>query len=262
MSLVASLEDIELEELMRLLATSEQTGTLALRAGPRLDTMRFACGEIRIDDRAADDLIDALFDLIESGIREATFTRSAVEDEDAETVPVGDVLRKVASRDEEWRAIREAIPSMSARLGLRSDAPAASARASLDAGEWPVICLLGSPRSAGHVEQELGLGALATCRILLGLISKGLVEVLPEVDAGGGTQEEAYDGDVPADLLVRGVKDVLADVEAEMRGIQARQRRLRQNVAAQREEEVPAEWLSYFHRLDKDPPPDEQEGAQ
>lgn len=260
MALTAIINDLSLEELLGFLAAGERTGGLKVSGGGRECVLELADGQFAVEAASSGDAIVAtatqLVSVLETGVERAEFTPSGAVPQEADDTSADSrvrispvrVLERVQAIAAEWERIREVIPSMETTLALSRRPIAGGEPMTLTSEEWAAVFALAQPRDVAEVCAELERGPLEGCRLLAGMIAKGLVEVT----AVPFRQADPAADDEPADLIVRGVEDVLAEVTAEMTGVP--KRRVRRNMAAgtlSDEGGLPAEWQAYMTRLDK-----------
>lgn len=261
MALTAILDDLSLEELFGFLASGKRTGALRVSGGGRECLIYLADGQFAVEAASSGDAIVAaatdLVNVLETGVERAQFTPAAGGQPGADAGRATDgrvmvsptrVLERVQAVAAEWERIRAVIPSLETTLALSRRPIAGGEPMTLASEEWAAVFALAQPRVVREVCAELERGPLEGCRVLVSMIAKGLVEVTAVPLSG----RVAADEDAPADLIVRGVEDVLAEVTAEMTGVPKRQ--VRRNMAAGTladEEGTPAEWQAYMTRLDE-----------
>jgi len=261
MALTAILNDLSLEELFALLDSGKRTGGLKVSGGGRECFLELAGGQFAVEAASSGDAIVAtatdLINVLETGVERAEFTPVAGGPAGADEGSAANgrvkispvrVLERVQAIAAEWERIRAVIPSMETTIALSKRPIAGGEPMTLTSEEWGAVFALAQPRVVREVCAELERGPLEGCRILMSMIGKGLVEVTAVPLAGTPEAEE----DAPAELIVRGVEDVLAEVTAEMTGVP--KRRVRRNMAAGTladEGGLPAEWQAYMTRLDE-----------
>lgn len=259
------LNDTGLLDCLRMLAATGASGEV--RFGPStIDRVRLVEGRLGLDSAPANEdgsartaagsenaIADLLSQTLEKGVAEIEFTPMAPADAEKAAsdpaLPADAVLARVAEREAEWCRLREVIPTPGARVALRRGARI-SGPLQLEPDEWRVICAVGDTITVRALSAELGVGGLATHRLVAALVAKELIDVLPEV------VETASDGkpaDAPSELLVRGVKDVLQDVAEEMADIAEGRPPGGYTLSEGEDGSLPAEWEAYYGRLDGPP---------
>ncbi len=119
------------------------------------------------------------------------------------TFTVTDLLAAVDNRIEEWRRIREVIPSTSTPLGLASDLPAARPEVTLDASAWTMLSTVGGGASIVDVATKLEVSEFNAAEKLSQLVNEGLLAVAGEVEPAPSTDSG------PADSAIEPVEPPL-----------------------------------------------------
>ncbi len=109
------------------------------------------------------------------------------------TFTVTDLLAEVDNRIEEWRKIREVIPSTSTPLGLASDLPAARPEVTLDASTWTMLSTVGGGASIVDVATKLEVSEFKAAEKLTELVNQGLLAVAGEVETAPSTDSDPAD---------------------------------------------------------------------
>ncbi len=128
------------------------------------------------------------------------------------TFTVTDLLAEVDNRIEEWRKIREVIPSTSTPLGLASDLPAARPEVTLDARAWTMLSTVGGGASIVDVATKLEVSEFKAAEKLTELVNQGLLAVAGEVETS-----PRIDSD-PADSAIESAEQPL-ELKKELRSI-------------------------------------------
>ena len=87
------------------------------------------------------------------------------------------LLMQAATRIDEWQILSRHFPStdLIPRLGDKGW----TTTISFSPAEWSVICQLDKRRSIDDIARSLGLPAFEVCKILYGLVTRGLIELEP-----------------------------------------------------------------------------------
>lgn len=269
-----------LVELFEFLAYHKKSGVLELRASGYARRLRLCRGRLAAADghegaEAERTAAGAIYELIELGLDEAEFTPTEP-GASAEGGERGAALSSVAAGVRElearWREIRQDLPSMRCRLRLSRTPIGQGGSVTVESEEWAVVFALAKPGTVEDVWSEVGGSALDCATLVHGMLKKGLLEVL-EVPADDVDQAKVTPASVstsqeasghPADLLVHGMTEVLAEVTAEMTGLskgQAKKNIQAGNLDAQERSEVPPEWQAYYTRLESEPDEDAGEAS-
>jgi len=105
--------------------------------------------------------------------------------EEVERFDVGEVLRAVEGRQQEWREITRILPDAGARFVVRPTLQAGIAEVVVDAAAWSVLSVIGGGASAQDVAERLDLFELSAAGLLAGLYERGLI-VLEHAAAAAG----------------------------------------------------------------------------
>ena len=181
MGLQGTIEAFGLDDGLRLLAATGQTGQLQVRSHAGAGRVELSDGEVvaAVSSRApSGPPVEALADLL--GLRSGEF---AFDPRDAEPftgldpLPVERLLADAGVLREEWDALRALCPSLDHEAGLVAELPAD--HVTIDAGLWPAVVVLGEGRPVGELAAALSLGELAVLRLVSRLVDIGIVVVEP-----------------------------------------------------------------------------------
>jgi hypothetical protein len=181
MALQGKLDTFELQDVLRLLASTAKTGRL------RLDTDR-GTGSVWMDGGsvvavespggAGGDATDGIFDLLRA--REGSFDFVPEEAPAAAEKPM-DVEPLLASAEErlvEWREIEKVVPSMFSWVRLAEELPAPEV--TIDAPAWRTVTAIGSGVTVADLGHSLDLSEVSVCRLVRDLVEMGLGSVSDE----------------------------------------------------------------------------------
>lgn len=177
MALQGTLDTFELQDVLRLLASTAKSGRL------RLDTDRGA-GSVWMDGGSvvgvespagAGDATDGIFDLLRA--REGSF--NFVPDEppaDPESpMDVEPLLAGAEERLVEWREIEKVVPSMFSWVRLAEELPAPEV--TIDAAAWSTVTAIGHGVTVADLGHSLDLSEVSVCRLVRDLVEMGLGSV-------------------------------------------------------------------------------------
>jgi hypothetical protein len=218
-SLQGTLDTLSLPELCELLAGTNKTGALHVRAEAGQGVLWFAGGEVCAGEAGGQtgppppgvggDLLERLHDVCFELFR---YTEGSFEFEPERrpswpadrTVDVSGLLAESDRRMAEWREIIAVIPSVEARPRLVPEPPGANSGTSgpitLDAAQWRVVTGIDGRRRVSALIRVLDGGEFTVCKVLRSLVQAGLVEI----DAAeSATPPAAADGLEPAETRNR-----------------------------------------------------------
>lgn len=174
----------------------------------------------------AEDLVeDAVMRIFEWHNEAYRFVVGETTDKGGKTsLAVVGALSSVSKRLAEWAEIRTEVPSMKARVDLINKL--GSENVTLTAAEWAIVTMVGQTASVEELRQGLKTSQISLCRTLYNMSKKGMLRCLGEIeDADSASAKGAKKG---SKKYIR--KSLLTQDDLE--------------------DGVPAEWASYYKRLD------------
>ncbi len=176
MSLIGTLHEIKIADVLRLFSTGKKSGLLTVSDGAHQAVVRFNKGMIvhaMAGKLSGEDALIDLFGWKEGQLtfvpEERSVTPNIVRDVDAlilEGLKVGDRLHRM----------RELIPSDRVVMQMGAGPADEQARVTLGRVEWSVVRLLDSVREVGELVQDSGLPRAEVLRILFDLAEAGFLE--------------------------------------------------------------------------------------
>ena len=191
MSLQGTLDTLSLPELCELLAGTNKTGALHVRAEAGSGVLWFAGGKVCAGEAgsqtgppppgAGGDLLERLHDVCFELFR---YTEGSFEFEPERrpswpadrSVDVAGLVAETERRMAEWREIIAVIPSVEARPRLVPEPPAGGP-ITLDAAQWRVVTGIDGRRRVSALIRVLDGGEFTVCKVLRSLVQAGLVEI-------------------------------------------------------------------------------------
>jgi hypothetical protein len=187
-SLVGSLSDFTLSDVLTLLASTGKTGEFQV-AGQNVDgRLWFDHGALSgAHVGAATTMGQAVFELACVTDGWFSFSPGLVSSSGEPNVPIVAVLEEVRPRVDEWKEIRDVVP-LEAIVGLSPTPPGQDVQIRSD--QWQVLTTVGtSGLSVKTVLDTIGGDQITVLRTLRDLQAAGLIVVLPAPD--GPTADEA-----------------------------------------------------------------------
>lgn len=177
MALSGTLETFSLPDVLRLLASTNKTGLLALDGDRGVGRVWVRGGDIVAadSDRASGEIDGVVFDLLRFGEGSFEFDAGA-EPPGVDDRPraVHAALEAAESLLDEWREIESVVPSLDVWVRLVHEI---DDEVRIDADQWRVLARIGSGADGHGIAAHLDQGEFETCRELKGLIDVGLVEL-------------------------------------------------------------------------------------
>jgi hypothetical protein len=173
---MGDLSQIQLLDILRLLVSGGKTGKLILTRGNDSGEIFVDNGVVTHASSGATSGEEALFNLMTWMIGKFTFTPGLSPGERSIETPTDQLLEEGQRKVVEWEHIREAIPSMDVvfRLAGRRD----SDDINLKPAEWNILTQVDAMRSVREISNVLNLDEFGVAKILYGLYSAGLLEVV------------------------------------------------------------------------------------
>lgn len=197
------------QKLMRARALSEGQLMKALdehkASGRRLGEVLVATGLVsneQLEGAVRQQVEDAVFDLLRWELGEFHWEPGAELDVEVPiSVSVENLIMEASRRLDEFEVIKRKIPSEQTVLGMAPTPPEGAVEINITPDEWRILVLVDGNRPVADIGQRVGLDSFAAMRVLYGLVSAGLIEVV--------------DGSVPAVEELETVADVAVERELE-----------------------------------------------
>ena len=178
MSLRGTLDTLSVPELLTVLAATNRSGELLVRADRFEGRLWLADGGlVKADVPDSADIVDAVCALLGLGSGEFSFETHATPVSASEVLPVEDVLAEAQSRRSEWLALDAAVPSLAARFRLSSEA--SEGAVTLRAEQWRMLVALAAGADVRAAMDVLDLDEVDARRAVRALRDAGLLEPAP-----------------------------------------------------------------------------------
>ena len=96
------------------------------------------------------------------------------------TIDVNDLLRKAALQIEEWKGLRQAIPSLETRIDFKGNGRAKLQHARMPASQESILALVDGRRTVREICQKSGIFELEVCRFLAAMIKGRILRINQE----------------------------------------------------------------------------------
>lgn len=180
MALEGNLADFELTDLFQLIQLGQKDGSLRIHINNDIGIVHFKGGNVifaktnSVSGEKAIDVIlrwkDGRF-IFKPG--EVTMTPNL-------NLPIQQVILEAARRIDELNRIQKVIPSSDAIVKIVEVPEAGIERINLKPEEWKALAFVDGTLSIKNIAQRLNISDFDTSRILYGLISSGLVKIIPQ----------------------------------------------------------------------------------
>ncbi|MEO1062610.1 MAG: DUF4388 domain-containing protein [Actinomycetota bacterium] len=248
MALQGTLADFRIDEVLSLLDHGKKRGRLRVTSPAASGNVWVDNGQVVASANNADepggDHTEVVFQLMRLEDGEFHFHSDDSPAAKPASESITDVLSASSGRLAEWKQLSKVLPSVEHWLALTDDI---SSAATIEPPQWKVLALIGGGTKIATCVDELGLGLVPGCRIIVELVERKLLAVteaqparavaqsgrvqaqLPSVGAheGEAEQDDAAKADAEADDAPKAAakagasakgakaKDEPADAEAE-----------------------------------------------
>jgi len=184
-ALSGTLDTFALPDVLRLLASTDQTGRLRVTGPKGSGSVWLDSGEVVAADMVGDQITDSsnvevMFGLLRLETGSFTFEDDARGESDSPSESMDKVLAEAESMLAEWREIESVVPSMDVWVGLCQELSGPDVMVDVD--RWRGIAAVGSGSVVVDLARRLELREVAVCRLVKELIELGLVELIEPQD--------------------------------------------------------------------------------
>lgn len=191
--LIGDLSEIRLYDLVKPLVDGKKSGLMAVK-GTEPAEIYIEGGQIvhvRTDTRIGEEAFPSIMDLDNGRV---TFNWRTSPEERTVRLPTERVMLNWSRREEEWKKIRQAVPSAEAVFSLVVDSDGEDRV--IPAGQWGILALCNGRRNVAEIASRLGRSVFEVSDTLCALAEKGLVEKMDAADSPGAgpgaTVDEAF----------------------------------------------------------------------
>jgi hypothetical protein len=158
-------------------------------SGKRLGAVLIESGLVTEDQLTAalhQQIEDSIFDLLRWELGEFAWEPGDQRDVEVPiSVSVENLIMEASRRLDEYEVIRRKIPSGNAVLGMAATPPEGAVEINITPDEWRILVLVDGQRTVSDIAQMVGLDEFGAMRVLYGLVSAGLIELISEGDEMG-----------------------------------------------------------------------------
>jgi len=173
---MGDLSQIKLVDILRLLVSEEKTGKHILTKGNDSGEIYVENGVVAHASSRLNAGEEALFTMMTWMIGKFSFTPGVLAEEKSIGTSTDQLLEEGSKRIREWEQIREVIPSMDVVFKLAGYKR--SNDITLRSAEWNILTQVDAMRSVEEISKALDLDEVGVEKILHGLYSAGLLEVV------------------------------------------------------------------------------------
>ena len=185
------------QKLVRMRAVTEGQLMKALdehkASGERLGTVLVRTGVVtpdQLEGAIRQQIEDAVFDLLRWELGE--FSWEPGNELDVEipiAVSVENLIMEASRRLDEFEVIKRKIPSGESVLGMAPTPPEGAVEINITPDEWRILVLVDGTRTINDIGKLVGLDEFGAMRVLYGLVSAGLIELVSDPSMGPSTEE-------------------------------------------------------------------------
>lgn len=178
MALQGTIDSFAMADVLRLLAASAKTGRLIVNGNLGTASLWLAEGCLvggSTPEQSGDDIADVVFDVLRFDSGNFIFEADAVCPEPAPPMEVEPALALAEEALLEWREIIQVVPSSASWISLAPELT--HNEVVVDQACWASIVAVGGGTTVGAFGSSLGLGELASSRLVRALVTAGFVEV-------------------------------------------------------------------------------------
>jgi len=217
MGLEGNLKDFDLADILQLISLGKKTGALNVEIDKDKGAIFFEEGTA-VFASAGDMLGDGAITRILRW-RKGSFVFKPDETVDQHNVqsPIMHLVLEAARQIDEWEDIQKLIPSLDLILAIEEKPPAGTEDIQLQPLEWKVLATVDGSRPITQIVKDSHLGDFDTCKVLYGLLSSGLIKVLPA--SKPAPPEEKPQPAAPPEPAVKPVAPEIPKPEPEKKGV-------------------------------------------
>ncbi len=180
MALQGNLQDFELTDVFQLIQLGQKDGGLRINSGADVGAVYFKSGMVihaKTNSLKGQSAIDAILSW-EKG--RFVFNSNEAAPEHSVDLPIQQVILEAARRIDELNKIQKLIPSFNVVVKIVEVPRAGVEKINLRPEEWKVLSFIDGVRTIKEIALKATISEFDTSRILYGLISSGLVRIMPK----------------------------------------------------------------------------------
>ncbi len=199
MALQGTLSDFGIDDVLRLLEHGKKRGRLRVTGAAGSGNVWVDDGSVVASasgaDEAGGDHTEVVFQLMRLEQGEFNFHSDDTPSSSPNVESIADVLSASSARLTEWKQLSEVLPSVEHWLALTEEIPSA---ATIEPAQWKVLALIGGGTKITTCVDELGLGLVPGCRVIVELVDRSLLAVSEEQPARAVLQVGRVDPQLPS----------------------------------------------------------------
>lgn len=179
MGLEGNLKDFDLADILQLISLGKKTGALNVETDSNKGAIFFEEGTAvfaSAGDMSGDGAITRIMRWRKGSF---VFKPDEMAGQHNVQAPIMHLVLEAARQIDEWEDIQKLIPSLDLILAIEEKPPAGTEDIQLQPLEWKVLATVDGSRPITQIVKDSHLGDFETCKVLYGLLSSGLIKVLP-----------------------------------------------------------------------------------
>jgi hypothetical protein len=181
MALEGNLEDFELTDVFQLIQLGAKDGSLRIQSPDDVGVVYFKGGMVihaKTNAMTGEPAVDSILRW-----RKGRFVFNPGEQTFDHTVdlPIQQVILEAARRIDELIRIQKVIPTFDVIVRIVEVPDAGVEKIDLRPDEWKVLAFIDGTLSVKQISQRVNISEFEAARILFGLVSSGLVKIVPRV---------------------------------------------------------------------------------
>lgn len=190
MALQGNLEDFEITDVFQLIQLGQKDGGLRINSNDDAGVVYFKNGMVihaQTNSLKGQTAIDAILSWAKGRF---VFNPNEEAHEKTVDLPIQQVILDAARRIDELAKIQKLIPSFNTVVKIIEVPKPGVEKINLRPEEWKVLSFVDGARNIKEIAANATLTEFETARILYGLISSGLIEIVPQLKAGPSPMSE------------------------------------------------------------------------
>ncbi len=180
MALEGSLEDFEITDIFQLIQLGQKVGCLRIQTLNSVGVIYFKDGLVthaRVGQCVGEPAIQEILRWTKGKF---IFVPNEDTNENSIGQPIQHIILEAARRVDEWHRIEKVISSLDLKIKIIESPDESIEKITLRPEEWKVLSFVDGHTSIKEIAQKANLSDFDTAKILYGLVSSGLVNVVKE----------------------------------------------------------------------------------
>jgi hypothetical protein len=186
---IGDLSKVRLLDLVRPLLNGKKSGMLKVKAED-IGEIHIEAGSIIHARTGCSTDEEAILGLMEWNSGRVTFDWETTTVERTVSMPTERLVQSWISREEEWKKIREVVPSSSSTFAMSTDGP--QENLSIHGEQWKVLALCNGSRAVAEIAETLQWDEFKTSKLISQMVRSGLLAKIGEKPQGSILPQRKY----------------------------------------------------------------------